>query len=351
MSEAWRELVDLQRLARWMDAQTLAPGVAIEQPTLLTGGTQNLLLRFTRGGRGFVLRRPPKSPRVDGSETMRREARVLAALAKSTVPHAHLIAACTEPEVLGAAFYLMEPVQGYAPTAGLPPQVAAQPLWCRRLGLSLAEAIADLGALDPQALGLGDFSRTEGWLQRQAPRWHQQLQAYAEFAGWPGVAALPGVDEVAQWLQAHTPALCRIGIVHGDYHFGNVMFRHDAPELAAIVDWELASLGDPLLDLGWLIATWPDAQGHSVVKQLEVRPWAGFPQAAELANAYAARSGRDLSDLRWYTVLACYKLGIILEGTHARAHAGKAPMPMGLELHAAAGRLIERALGMMGSAA
>ncbi len=351
MTEAWRELVDLERLGRWMDAQGLAPGAPIKQPTLLTGGTQNLLLRFARGGRGFVLRRPPKNPRVDGNETMRREARVLAALADSRVPHARLIASCAEADVLGAGFYLMEPVDGYGPTAGLPPHVAAQPLWCHRMGLSLAEAIADLGTLNVQDLGLADFSRTEGWLQRQAPRWHRQLLGYAEYAGWPGVDGLPGVQAVAHWLEAHTPAKCRIGIVHGDYHFGNVMFRHDAPELAAIVDWELASLGDPLLDLGWLIATWPDARGRSVVDKLEVQPWAGFPEPAELATAYAARSGRDLSDLRWYTVLACYKLGIILEGTHARAHAGKAPMQIGIELHAAACRLIERAQGTMAGTA
>lgn len=347
MNDAWRDLVDLPRLAGWMDLQGLNPGAPIEQAERLTGGTQNLLLRFERGGRGYVLRRPPKHPRVDGTETMGREARVLAAIAGSTVPHARLIAACGDPQVLGAGFYLMEPVDGYAPTAGLPAAVAAQPDWQHRMGLAMAEAIADLGMLDPAAVGLAGFGRTEGWLQRQAPRWKAQLTGYADYPGWPGEQALQGVGEVSHWLESQLPRQFRVGILHGDFHFGNVMFRHDGPELAALVDWELATLGDPLLDLGWLIATWPDRSGHGVVDKLVVRPWLGFPDSRELAAAYARRSGRDLEDLRWYTVLACYKLGIILEGTHARAFAGKAPMQTGLELHATACGLIERAQRVM----
>lgn len=347
MRPSWHDLVPLERLGAWMDAQGLGVGLPFEDATRLTGGTQNLLLRFQRGGRGFVLRRPPLHPRIDGTETMRREARVLAALAGCDVPHARLIAACDDRSVLGAGFYLMEPVEGYGPTAGLPAAMAEQPAHCRRMGLAMAEAIADLSLIDPAAVGLADFGRTEGWLQRQAPRWNKQLESYAEYAGWPGIAALPGVDAVTRWLEAHTPQRFQPGIVHGDYHWGNVLFRHDAPVLAAIVDWELATLGDPLLDLGWLIATWPDDAGHAVVDKLEVRPWQGFPTPSELAHFYAIRTGRDLADLRWFTVLACYKLGIILEGTHARAHAGKAPMAMGLELHASAQQLIERAHSAM----
>jgi aminoglycoside phosphotransferase (APT) family kinase protein len=351
MNEAWRELVDPERLAAWMDGRGLASGEPILRPALLTGGTQNLLLRFERGGRGFVLRRPPRHPRVDGTETMRREARVLAALADSKVPHARLIAACDDRAVLGAGFYLMEPVDGYGPTSGLPASVAADDDACRRMGLAMAHGIAELSLIDPVAVGLADFGRTEGWLQRQAPRWRAQFDGYAGYAGWPGASALPGVDEVGRWLDMQLPQDFQAGLLHGDYHFGNVLFQHDKPELAAIVDWELSTLGDPLLDLGWLIATWPDATGHAVVDKLEVRPWSGFPESGELAEAYAQRTGRDLGNLRWYTVLACYKLGIILEGTHARAHAGEAPMPMGLELHASAQRLVQRALTLMATAA
>jgi aminoglycoside phosphotransferase (APT) family kinase protein len=154
---------------------------------------------------------------------------------------------------------------------------------------------------------------------------------------------MEGLDEVHGWLDRHPPSSFRPGIVHGDFHLANMMFSHDEPALAAIVDWELASIGEPLLDLGWLLATWPDAQGRSVTGSLEIHPHAGLPTQAELIARYAALSGRDVSDLSWWAVLACYKLGILLEGTHARACAGKAPADVGAQLHAAALALFDRA--------
>ena len=344
MSEAWKDLVDPDRLAAWMDAQGLHPGAPIDAAAPLTGGTQNLLLRFQRGGRGFVLRRPPRHPRSDGTDTMRREALVLAALARTDVPHARLIAACDDPGVLGAGFYLMEPVDGFNPTAGLPAVAAGQPHWCHRMGLAMAHVAADIGRVDPAHTGLPGAARLDGWIARQAPRWQAQLDSYAQFTGWPGPSALPGVSDVLRWLAQHPPGRFQGGLLHGDFHFANVLFREDAPQLAAVVDWELASLGDPLLDLGWLIATWPDADGHSAVPLLDVRPWVGFPDVRELADAYARRSGRDLNDLDWFVALACVKLAVILEGTHARAHAGHATMEMGTQLHASACRLLARAL-------
>ena len=132
------------------------------------------------------------------------------------------------------------------------------------------------------------------------------------------------------------------GILHGDYHIANVMFRRDSGELAAIVDWELTTIGDPLLDLGWMLATWPDEQGRRTVDHV-VEPWQGFPDAAELVERYAQRSPRDLSRIDWYAVLACYKLAMIVEGTHARACAGLATAAAGERLHKAARALLERA--------
>jgi aminoglycoside phosphotransferase (APT) family kinase protein len=154
---------------------------------------------------------------------------------------------------------------------------------------------------------------------------------------------------VASWLEANRPAVFEPGILHGDYHLGNVMVRYDAPDLAAIVDWELSTIGDPLLDLGWLLATWPDPEvpATSVVG---VQPWDGFPKAEELVERYRQGTTRDLSRVGWYEVLACYKLGIILEGTHARACAGKAPRATGDVLHATTVGLFERALRRIGRA-
>lgn len=330
--------VDLAVLADWMDRQGLGSG-PLEQVRQLAGGTQNVLLRFARAGRDYVLRRPPEHLRGNSNETMRREARLLGALAGSTVPHPGLIAACDDESVLGAAFYLMEPIEGFNATSGLPEShctAAAQ----HRMGLSMVEGLAALHALDPFALGLEGFGKVDGFLERQVARWQAQLDSYAELAGWPGPGELGDVRAVGQWLDANRPASFVPGILHGDFHLANVMFRNDAPELAAIVDWELATLGDPLVDLGWLLATWPEGPDSSITS---VKPWIGFPTAAELVAHYAARSGRSLDDLGWYGVFACYKLGILLEGTHARACAGKAPREIGDKLHARAVWLLERA--------
>jgi aminoglycoside phosphotransferase (APT) family kinase protein len=337
-------LVDLERLDAWMDAQSLPRG-EIEDVERLEGGTQNVLLRFTRGGRCFVLRRPPPHLRKNSNETMRREARVLAALAGTDVPHPALIAACPETDVLGASFYLMEPVEGFNPTRGLPEPHRSDPAMRHAMGLDLVDAIAALGRVDHVAVGLQDFGRPKGYLERQVERWRAQLASYAEHDGYPG-PQIPGVERVACWLDDHRPDDWQPGILHGDYHLANVMYRPDGPEIAAIVDWELCTIGDPLLDLGWLLATWPDADA-SPMASIGVQPWQGFPTAEELVERYRAGTSRDLSRIGWYAVLACYKLGIILEGTHARAFSGKAPKPTGDALHATTLGLFERALAMI----
>ena len=345
-SDGTVEGVDLARLGAWMDAQGLPAG-PFEEVERLGGGTQNVLLRFARGGRAYVLRRPPLHKRARSDETMRREARVLAALRGSAVPHPELIAACPDEEVLGAAFYLMEPVRGFNPSTGLPPLHASDPAIRRRMGLAMADAIAALGEVDWRAAGLEGFGRPEGFLARQVPRWQAQLESYAELPGYPG-PDIPGVDAVAAWLEANRPPEAEPGILHGDFHLANVLFDPDGPELAALVDWELATIGDPRLDLGWLLATWPDAEGRGPgAVAAGIRPWHGFPTREELLARYAERSRRDLSAAAWYEVLACYKLGIVLEGTHARACAGRAPKAVGDALHATTLGLFERARARM----
>jgi len=333
--------IDLERLGAWMDEVGLTPG-AIASPELLGGGTQNILLRFDRGGRTYVLRHPPPHKRRNSDETMRREARVLAAIAGSDVPHPPLIAACGDLDVLGSAFYLMEPVDGFNATQGLPPLHANDAAVRHRMGLSMVEGIAALGRVDHAAVGLQDFGKPDGYLERQVARWRSQLEGYEEFEGYDG-PQIPGVDAVARWLEDNQPAAFSPGILHGDFHLSNVMFRPDSGDLAAIVDWELCTIGDPLLDLGWLLATWPDESGGGAGK-IGIQPWAGFAKPDELVAHYRARSDRDVDAIAWYAVLACYKLGIILEGTHARACAGKAPKATGDILHATTVGLFEQAL-------
>ncbi|MBZ9646869.1 phosphotransferase family protein [Sphingobium sp. 3R8] len=338
--------VNLDVLTRWMDEQALGSG-PIGDVRMLAGGTQNILMMFTRGSRCFVLRRPPARPREGNNETMRREARILAALSDSDVPHPRLIAACGDESVLGAAFYLMEPVDGFNPVVGLPALHAGDPAIRRAMGFALVESAAALGQLDYLAVGLEDFGKPDNFLRRQVDRWQRQLDGYEAMAGWPGPDALPGVRDIGRYISERCPGSFRPGIIHGDYSVANVMFRNDGPELAAIVDWELSTIGDPLIDLGWIVATWRGSGGPDL-PVLIVEPFDGFPTADELVERYAQRSGRDVVAIDWYVVLACYKLGIILEGSYARACAGLISMETGISLHDTATKLMQRALHRIG---
>ncbi|MEL7208955.1 MAG: phosphotransferase family protein, partial [Actinomycetota bacterium] len=313
-----------------MDERGLGSG-AITGAEPLGGGTQNILVRFVRDGRTYVLRRPPEHKRRNSDDTMRREATVLAAIADTDVPHPRLIAAEPSTDVIGAAFYLMEPIDGFNVSVEMPSPHRDDPAIRRRMGLAMAEGAARLGAVDHEAVGLADFGRPDGWLERQVDRWRSHLDGYGEFAEYPG-PDIPGLEQVASWLDENCPTNWSPGITHGDYHLANVLFSPTDGELAAIVDWELCTIGDPLLDLGWLLATWPEPglPGGTVL----IDPWDGFPTRAELVAEYGRHSDRSVDQADWYGVMACYKLGIILEGTHARAFAGKAPAEIGDLLHA-----------------
>ncbi|HXQ11654.1 MAG TPA: phosphotransferase family protein [Caulobacteraceae bacterium] len=341
----WEALVPLDALAGWMDVRGLGAG-PIERPRLLAGGTQNILLRFDRGGRAYLLRRPPKHLRGNSNETMRREARVLAALAGTDVRHPGLIAACPEEDVIGAAFYLMEPVEGFTPRDEMPALHAGDPKIRHQMGLEMADAIAALSRVDHVARGLSDLGRPDGFLERQVPRWRAQLESYHEHPGWPGLAGLPGVDAIGRWLDDNRPRDYRPGLIHGDFHFGNVLFRYDSGAIAAMVDWELVTVGEPRVDLGVLLSNWAEDGAETG----PVMPWSGFPTRAAFIARYAEMSGRDVSAADWYEVLACYKIGCILEGTYARACAGRAPKPTGDALHARTLGLFERALSKIAGA-
>jgi aminoglycoside phosphotransferase (APT) family kinase protein len=334
--------VDLDAVASWMDGVGLPSG-PITGAASLTGGTQNILLRFDRGGRTYVLRRGPEHLRPKSNDAMRREMRVLGALAGSDVPHPTLVAGCPDESVLGgAAFYLMEPIDGFNPTVSLPDLHASDEGVRHEMGLRAVDALAALGAIDHEAVGLGDLGKPDGFLERQVPRWLSELESYNRHDGYPG-PSIPGLDDVATWLEANRPLSFTPGISHGDFHLANLLFRYDGPAVAAIVDWEMCTVGDPLLDLGWLLVTWPadDAGATAVTGALGIA--GGLARPDELIARYAERSTRDLSAVAWYEVLAGFKLGIVLEGTHARAFAGKAPKEVGDLLHATTLGLIERA--------
>lgn len=328
------------RLEHWLNGNGIASG-AITAVHRLSGGTQNLLYRITIGGTDCVLRRPAVHARPEAEETIRREAQVLASLAATPVPHPRFRGHCDDKEVIGASFLITDAVEGFNAAVGLGETALANAAVRRRMGLAMVEGIAAIAAVDPMAEGLAGFGKLDTFIERQVPRWQKQLEGYDQFPDWPGPGGLDGVGAIGEWLDAHRPKHWQRGLMHGDFHIGNVLFGPGG-DLTAILDWELSTLGDPLLDLGRLLAAWPDPDGSGPLS-LKVEPWDAFPVRDELIAHYAACTGRAMDDLVWFEVLACYKLAIILEGTYARASAGLADRDVGERLHRGAVVLIARA--------
>jgi aminoglycoside phosphotransferase (APT) family kinase protein len=324
-------LLDLAALSRWALSQDLPGSGEFTVTAQLSGGTQNNIFLLDRGGASMVLRRPPRHLRANSNTTMVREARVLAALNTTDVPHPGLLARCADTAVIGAAFYLMEPISGFSPSGALPAPYDTRPAWRRAIPVELTDAASRLGLVDHRAVGLADFGKPDNWLDRQVDRWAGQLEGYTTLPGYePGL--LPHVAEVGGWLRRHQPSRHHIGIIHGDLLFSNVMFSHDEPRLAAIIDWELSSLGDPQLDLARLFTALVEP-GDPPGRDQPFQPAGGLPARRELADRYASATERDLTDFGWFFVLCCYKVGIILEGTYARALAGLADQATGERLH------------------
>jgi aminoglycoside phosphotransferase (APT) family kinase protein len=331
--------IDADALAGWMDGRGLSSG-PIRDMTLLQGGTQNIIASFSRGDERFVLRRPSLTPAANANDTMRREMRILAALAATDVAHPRLIAACEATDVLGVSFYLMEEIAGFNVLVGMPDHHAGDSRVRRQMGLSVADALAALGRVDYRRAGLDDFGKPDGFLTRQAGRWRSMFEGYGRYDGWQGYRDIAGVEAIGQWLERNCPDSFTPGILHGDYTLANILFDNRSSDVAAIVDWEMSTIGDPLLDLGWLLTSWPRPDDPT---SRRVEPWDGFPTPDDLLARYKEGSDRDFAAIDWYIVLACYKLGIVLEGTYARSCVGKAPAELGERFHQRTIALFDRA--------
>jgi aminoglycoside phosphotransferase (APT) family kinase protein len=295
----------------------------------ITSGASNEVFVLRRGGHEWVLRRPsPNSPAPP--DTMAREFRMLRALDGTPVPHPAPVVSCDDIDVIGAPFYVMMRVDGFTPRVPLPAPFDTDAAARHGLGTALVDTLADLARVDWQAGGLNGFGRPDGYVGRQVDRWLGQLEKVR-------TRALAGVDEVAAWLRGHTPTMGEPGILHGDYQFANVMFHHNAPaRVAAVVDWEQSTIGDPLVDLGWMLALW-DEPGEEPVRggdEVRVNQQEGFPTRAQLAHRYVSATGRSLDHLGWYEVLALFKLGCVLEGPYARYASGTSTNPAHARLEA-----------------
>ena len=283
---------------------------------LLQGGRSNLTYEVTDGTHRWVLRRPPLGVLTPTAHDMDREYRVVAALGGTGVPVARAVLSCRDPEVIGAPFCVVDFVEGTVLRDGddaavLPPAEA------RQAADALVDALVALHSVDAFAVGLGDFGRPDGYLERQVRRWRGQWEKVA-------TRSLPDVDELHGRLARAVPVSGAPAIVHGDYRLDNTILAPDGfGWIAAIVDWEMATLGDPLADLGMLLMYW-DPTCEPVLGARHV-PTAnpGFPTGTELAARYAEKSGRDTDALPYYQALGCFKLAVIAEGIHARYLAGR----------------------------
>ena len=312
-------LIDAPKLAKWLDERGL-PGAGEPLETrFVSGGASNEIFELRRGGRRMALRRPPRKVPKGRNETMLREYRVIAALRDSDVPHARALAVCDDPALLGACFYVMDWVDGWTPLGELPPPFDSDLEAKRGLAWELVDACAKLARVDWRAAGLEGFGRPEGFLERQVDRWLHHLSGFR-------FREIPGLDVAAEWLRKHTPRCFEPGIIHGDYQFANVMFHHGAPaRMAAIVDWEMATVGDPLLDLAWVLMSWLDP-GESP-GQMGYFDYTGMPTRDELMQRYAAGSGLPVDKIDYYVVLARFKMACVLEGGYARYVKGGADNP------------------------
>jgi aminoglycoside phosphotransferase (APT) family kinase protein len=309
------------QLSRWIDDAGVLPGTGRVEIDRLPGGSQNELFVMRRGETKVVLRTPPLTAAPDRVATMRREFRLLRALAGTDVPHARLLAADETGRITGQPFYVMEAVEGWSPYShGWVPPFDRDDVARTSLARALVDGAARLALVDWQTAGLEDFGRPEGFHDRQVDRW---LAFLARFQ----YRELPGLDEAAEWLRRHRPASWTPGIIHGDFQFANVMFAHATPaRLVAVIDWEMATIGDPLLDLAWALIAWPP-EGDDMVHIRSSGGWppnyAGMPSRDELLEQYASMTGRPVDDIDYYVVLARFKLGVVLEKTAARAEAGE----------------------------
>ncbi|MEI4271470.1 phosphotransferase family protein [Klenkia sp. LSe6-5] len=287
---------------------------------LIAAGMSNLTYTVTPAGGGpddaVILRRPPTGAVLATAHDMVREHKVITGLAGTPVPVPRTLHLCTDPEVLGAPFYVMERVEGVHVVDALPAGYADTAPERRALGDGLVDVLADLHSVDPAAVRLADFGRPEGFTARQVRRWTTQWEATRD-------TDRPGLDALAARLAATVPATQRSGIVHGDYRMDNCLLDPQVPgRVRAVLDWEMSTLGDPLTDLGMLFVYWPQAGEDRGVALSAVTTLPGFPTRAEVAERYAARTGTDLAQLHWYVGFAYFKFAAIIAGIVARSAAG-----------------------------
>jgi aminoglycoside phosphotransferase (APT) family kinase protein len=287
---------------------------------LISGGKSNLTYRVASDAGEVVLRRPPLGHILPTAHDMAREHRVLAALEGTAVPVPRVLHLGDADGPLGAPFYVMDRVVGHVCRNALPAGYADTPAQRAAIGAALVDTLADLHTVDPAAVGLDGFGRPTGFMERQLRRWSEQWEASK-------ADDHPELDALRDALVATRPEQRAAAIVHGDYRLDNTVLHPTRPgRIVAVLDWEMSTLGDPLADLGALLAYWSEAGDDGVRAAARIVPpvtaGEGFPTRAEVVARYAQRTGFDVSDVAWYEAFACFKLAVVCQGIAARAAGG-----------------------------
>ena len=328
-------LLVLEPLLGFLDAHGLGDGEPEIEP--IGDGHSNVTYALRRGDAELVVRRPPRGPLPPSAHDVLREARVLRAL-EGRAPVPRVLATCDDASLIGAPFYVMERLEGDVVSSAVPGPLDGE-RERRRMGEELVDALVTLHGVDWREAGLEGFGKPDGYLERQLKR----------FAGlWERnrTRDVPAVDRVGRWLGENLPESPPATIVHGDFRLGNVMYGPDPPaRVIAIFDWEMSTIGDPLADLGYLCTFWisRDDPPAGVFEQHAVTHAAGFPSRAELIARYEERSGRSMSDIRWYEAMALWKIIVFMEGNYRRALSGSVDDPYLTSFGEAIAGLAERA--------
>ncbi|MGH2678606.1 MAG: phosphotransferase family protein, partial [Actinomycetota bacterium] len=318
-------------------------GVVVEKHE---AGFSNETFYVSWGPKRWVLRRPPRGDILPTAHDMLREFRVLSGLTPTGVRVPRPVVACEDRSIIGVPFYLMERMEGVVIRDRLPGWTGPEER--RRIGQELVDALAELHAFDWRAAGLEGWGRPTGYLERQLRRWTGQLQLTVRLT-----RPLPDLFAVGRWLEENLPGSPPAVIVHGDYKLDNVVLAPEPPaRIAAILDWEMSTIGDPRADLGYLLSFWrePDDPVDDLADQFGPTRQPGFLSRAELVERYAERTGRHPGDLTWYQVLATWKLAILLEGSYARHLAGVTDDPFFTRLKDGVPALAGRAVAEAGIA-
>lgn len=328
------ELIDVPRLTAWLEANIPELGRGPLEVQVIHGGFSNVIISLDRGAQRMVLRRPPAVPPPGSEKSVLREAQVLQALNGTRVPHPICYGSCADRDVIGVPFYVMERVEGWSGQVRdekiqHPPPFDRMP-YEYGIAFAVIDALVALANVDYRAVGLEDFGKPGNFLERQVDRWAGQLASYEKRYEGYRRRELPGYEQLVEWLRAHTPKDFKTGVMHGDVATANMLFAPQAPaHVNALIDWELSTIGDPLLDLAWFCATLRDERWPDLIAQRSLYNPKNWPTRQELARYYAAGTGRDVAHLDYYLILARFKGGCILEYKVAQAAAGMLPKETG----------------------